>query len=273
MEVCYRHKNRETGVHCSNCGRPICPDCMTATSVGMRCPECAGQRTRTRTLASTTNEPTLTYLLIGINVLVFLGGALGGASATGGGGLGESRLITEGALSRDAVADGEYWRLLTSGFLHAGLPHLLFNMLSLWILGSMLEPAIGRLRFALIYLVSLLCGSFGALLLEPDGLTVGASGAIFGLMGAAAVFARHRGLSLMESGLGIWIVLNLVITFTVDNISIGGHIGGLIGGALAALVLFDLGDRVRVPQQALALICAALGVVAVAGSIAVAGSA
>ena len=273
MEVCYRHKNRETGVHCSNCGRPICPDCMTSTSVGMRCPECAGQRTRTRTLASTTNEPGLTYLLIGINVLVFLGGALGGASATGGGGLGESTLLTEGALSRDAVADGEYWRLVTSGFLHAGFFHLLFNMLSLWILGSMLEPAIGRLRFALIYVVSLLCGSFGALLLEPDRLTVGASGAIFGLMGAAAVFARSRGLSLMESGLGIWIVLNLVITFSVANISIGGHIGGLIGGALAALVLFDLGDRVRVPQQAPALICAALGAVAVAGSIVVAGSA
>jgi membrane associated rhomboid family serine protease len=273
MEVCYRHKNRETGVHCSNCGRPICPDCMTSTPVGMRCPECAPQRTRARTIRSTSDEPTLTYLLIGINVLVFLGGALGGASATGGGGLGGSTLLTEGALSRAEVADGEYWRLLTSGFLHAGLFHLLFNMLSLWILGSLLEPAVGRLRFALIYLVSLLCGSFGALLLEPDGLTVGASGAIFGLMAAAAVYARNRGLSLMESGLGIWIILNLVITFTVPNISIGGHIGGLIGGGLAALVLFDLGDQVRLPQQAPALICGALGVVAVAGSIAVAGSA
>jgi membrane associated rhomboid family serine protease len=274
MEVCYRHKNRETGVHCSNCGRPICPDCMTSTSVGMRCPECASQRTRARTISrSTSDEPTLTYLLIGINVLVFLGAALGGASATGGGGLGGSTLLTEGALSRAAIADGEYWRIITAGFLHAGFFHLLFNMLSLWILGSLLEPAVGRLRFALIYFVSLLCGSFGALLLEPDGLTVGASGAIFGLMGAAAVFARNRGLSLMESGLGIWIVLNLVITFTVPNISIGGHIGGLIGGGLAALVLFDLGDQVRLPQQVPALICGALGAVAVAGSIVVAGSA
>jgi membrane associated rhomboid family serine protease len=272
-QTCYRHPSRETGVSCSNCARPICPECMTATPVGMRCPECANQRTRARTIRSTSDEPTLTYLLIGLNVLVFLGGALGGASATGGGGLGGSTLLTEGALSRAEVADGEYWRLLTSGFLHAGLFHLLFNMLSLWILGSLLEPAVGRLRFALIYLVSLLCGSFGALLLEPDGLTVGASGAIFGLMAAAAVYARNRGLSLMESGLGIWIVLNLVITFTVPNISIGGHIGGLIGGGLAALVLFDLGDQVRLPQQALALICGALGVVAVAGSIVVAGSA
>lgn len=272
MEVCYRHKNRETGVHCSNCGRPICPDCMTTTSVGMRCPECANQRTKARTLRSTSrsDEPTLTYLLIGINVLVFLGAALGGASATGGGGLGGSQLLTDGALSRSAIADGEYWRIVTAGFLHAGFFHLLFNMLSLWILGSILEPAIGRLRFALIYFVSLLCGSFGALLLEPDGLTVGASGAIFGLMAAAAVYARNRGLSLMESGLGIWIVLNLVITFTVPNISIGGHIGGLIGGGIAALVLFDLGDQLRMPQSAAPLICGALGLVAVAGSIAVA---
>ena len=263
MEVCYRHKNRETGVHCSNCGRPICPDCMTTTSVGMRCPECANQRTKARTMGSVagSGEPTLTYLLIGINVLVFLGAALGGASATGGGGLGGSQLLTDGALSRAAVADGEYWRIVTAGFLHAGFFHLLFNMLSLWILGSLLEPAVGRMRFALIYFVSLLCGSFGALLLEPDGLTVGASGAIFGLMAAAAVFARNRGLSLMESGLGIWIVLNLVITFTVPNISIGGHIGGLIGGGLAALVLFDLGDQVRLPQLAAPLICGALGLV------------
>ena len=274
MEVCYRHKNRETGVHCSNCGRPICPDCMTTTSVGMRCPECANQRTKARTMGTVarSGEPTLTYLLIGINVLVFLGAALGGASATGGGGLGGSQLLTDGALSRAAVADGEYWRIVTAGFLHAGFFHLLFNMLSLWILGSLLEPAVGRMRFALIYFVSLLCGSFGALLLEPDGLTVGASGAIFGLMAAAAVFARNRGLSLMESGLGIWIVLNLVITFTVPNISIGGHIGGLIGGGLAALVLFDLGDQVRLPQLAAPLICGALGLVALAGSIAVAGS-
>ena len=103
-------------------------------------------------------------------------------------------------------------------------------MLALWILGSLLEPALGHVRFGLIYFVSLLCGSFGALLLSPDSLTVGASGAVFGLMGAAAVVARNRGLNLMESGLGIWIGLNLLITFTIPNISIGGHIGGLIGG-------------------------------------------
>jgi membrane associated rhomboid family serine protease len=271
MEVCYRHPNRETGVRCSNCERPICPDCMTSTPVGMRCPECARQRQRVPTVRSRTDEPVLTYVLIGINVAVALGALLGGASATGGGGLGGSGLLEDGSVSRASIADGDYWRLLTAGFLHAGFFHLLFNMLSLYILGSILEPAVGRLRFGLIYFVSLLAGSFGALLVEPNSPTVGASGAIFGLMGAAAIVMRNRGLSIMESGLGIWIVLNLVITFTVPNISIGGHIGGLIGGGVCALVLFDLGDRVRLPDAVPAAVCAGLGALAVVGSIAVAG--
>src|SRR3990170_8464773 len=150
MEVCYRHPKRETGVRCSNCERPICPDCMTSTPVGMRCPECARQSTKVRTMRSMTDEPTLTYLLIGINVLVGIGSLLGG-----GGGFGSSPLITDGGVSGPAIEDGEYWRLVTSGFLHAGLFHLMLNMLSLWILGQMLEPAVGRWRFALIYFVSL----------------------------------------------------------------------------------------------------------------------
>jgi membrane associated rhomboid family serine protease len=217
------------------------------------------------------DAPMLTYILIGICVVAFIGGTAGGASATGSG-IGGSTLLTEGALSRAAIADGEYWRLITAGFLHAGFFHLLFNMFSLYILGTLLEPAIGRVRFALIYFVSLLAGSFGALLVEsnPTALTVGASGAIFGLMSAAVIVMRNRGISPMESGLGLWIGLNLLLTFTIPNISIGGHIGGLIGGALAALVLFDLRDAVRVPQMAVNLICLALGVAAVAGSVLVA---
>jgi membrane associated rhomboid family serine protease len=270
MEACYRHPNRETGVRCSNCERPICPDCMTSTPVGMRCPECARQSAKVRTMRSVSDEPSLTYLLIGINVLVALGSLLGGASATGGGGVGSSTLLADGALSRTAIEQGEYWRLVTAGFLHAGFFHLLFNMLALYILGSMLEPAIGRLRFGLIYFVSLLAGSLGALIAQPVGLTVGASGAIFGLMAAAAVVARSRGLGLMESGLGIWIGLNLLITFTIPNISIGGHIGGLVGGALAALVLVELPRRMRLPDAAATVLCAALGAIAVAGSIMVA---
>jgi membrane associated rhomboid family serine protease len=243
---------------------------MTSTPVGMRCPECANQRTPVRRgPAAMTDEPVLTYVLIGINVLVALGGFLNGASTTGGGGVGGSALLDDGSLSRATIADGEYWRLITAGFLHAGLFHLMFNMLALWVLGSLLEPAVGRFRFGLIYFVSLLAGSFGALLLEPNSPTVGASGAIFGLMGAAVIVMRNRGLSAMESGLGFWIVLNLVITFTVPNISIGGHVGGLLGGALAALLLFNLGDRVRLPALVPTLLAAALGAAAVVGSIAV----
>ena len=271
METCYRHPNRETGVRCSNCDRPICPDCMTTTPVGMRCPECARQRTKVRTVRSGSDEPTLTYVLIGINVLVGIGAVLGGASASGGS-IGGSTLVTEGGLSGFTIEQGEYYRLLTAGFLHAGFLHLFFNMFSLYILGGMLEPAIGRLRFATIYFVSLLAGSFGALVVEPDALTVGASGAIFGLMGAAVVVMRRRGIPIMESGLGIWILLNLAITFAPGfNISIGGHIGGLIGGAICALIMFGAGDRVRLPETASTVLCAAVGAAAVVGSIVVAG--
>ncbi len=245
---------------------------MTTTSVGMRCPECASQRTRVRTMASTSDEPMLTYVLIGVNVVVALGALLGGASATGSG-IGSSTLLQHGSVSRAAIADGEYWRLITAGFLHIGFFHLLFNMLSLYILGGLLEPAVGRLRFGLIYFVSLLAGSFGALVLTPTAPTVGASGAIFGLMAATAVLMRNRGISVMESGLGIWIILNLVITFSVNNISIGGHIGGFIGGGITAIIMFELGDRVRVPEGVLALVCAGMAAAAVAGSIAVSASA
>ncbi|HYN91019.1 MAG TPA: rhomboid family intramembrane serine protease [Thermoleophilaceae bacterium] len=213
-----------------------------------------------------TDEPSLTYLLMGLNVLVGLGSLFGG-----GGGVTGSGLIGDGGVSAATIADGEYWRLVTSGFLHAGLFHLMANMLALWILGSMVEPVLGRRRFALLYFVSLLCGSFGALALSPDNLTVGASGAVFGLMGAAAVVARSRGFSLMESGLGIWIGLNLLITFTIPNISIGGHLGGIVGGVLAALLLVELRERGRLPRPVPELLCAALGVAAVVGSIVVSG--
>ena len=142
-------------------------------------------------------------------------------------------------------------------------------MFALYVLGTLLEPAVGRFRFGLIYFVSLLAGSFGALLLEPTSPTVGASGAIFGLMGAAVIVMRNQGMNLMESGLLFWIGLNLVITFTIPNISIGGHIGGLLGGALAALVLFDLRDRVSLPAAVPSILVAALGAASIAGAIAV----
>lgn len=271
MEVCYRHRGRETGVACSNCGRPICPDCMTTTPVGMRCPECARDRTKVARVRRGSDDPVLTYVLIGISVAMALGGFLSGASTTGGG-LGSGSLINDGSVSRAAIAHGDYWRLITAGFLHAGLIHLAFNMFSLWVLGNILEPVVGRLRFGLIYFVSLLAGSFGALLLEPTAPTVGASGAIFGLMGAALVVMRNAGISPMQSGLGFWLGLNLLFTFTAANVSIGGHIGGLIGGAVAGFVLYDLRDRLRAPPALATALTLGLGALAVAGAIAVSSS-
>ncbi len=175
-------------------------------------------------------EPTLTYILIGINVVVALGAVLSGANATGGGRGGD--VIRDGARLAAPVATASSGASSRRASCTPASPPA-FNMFALYVLGTMLEPAIGRLRFGVIYFVSLLAGSFGALLLQPTAPTVGASGAIFGLMGAAVVVMRNRGINPMESGLGLWIGLNLLITFTIPDISIGGHIGGLLGGALA----------------------------------------
>ena len=277
MATCYRHPSRETGVSCSNCGRPICPDCMTTTQVGMRCPECAKQRTKVKRMREMPSVPQVTYALIAINVIAFLTEG-GGAFSLGGGGASGS-VIREGALlgssnfpglAGQGVAHGQWWRIITGGFLHENLLHIGFNMWVLYYLGTMLEPALGRLKFGLIYAVSLLSGSLGALLASPHSLTVGASGAVFGLMGGAAVEMRARQIPLMQSGVGGLILINLIISFTLSGISWGGHVGGLIGGALAALVI-RLGDRYR--AQAVALVaCLVLAAASVAGSLAAAKS-
>ncbi len=270
MATCYRHPSRETGVSCSNCGRPICPDCMTTTPVGMRCPECARQKTQVKTLRNTARRPEVTIALIAINVVVFL--TEGSFTFSG---QPAGKVYEEGALFGSirgvptlGVAHGQWWRIVTSGFMHENLIHIGFNMYVLYILGQMLEPALGHLRFGVIYAVALLTGSFGALLVTPHSPTVGASGAVFGLMGAAAVEMRARQIPIMQSGVGGLILINLVISFALPGISWGGHIGGLIGGAVAALV-FQLGARYR--SQALALAgCTVIGVAAFAGSIAIA---
>ena len=265
-QTCYRHPNRETGVSCSSCRRPICPDCMTPTPVGMRCPECARQRTQVRTMRTMTGEPRVTIAIIITCAVAFLAS---GAFGVGGAGAG-NRLFDDFALNGPAVERGhEYWRLISGGFLHAGFLHILFNMYLLWVLGQMLEPTLGSRRFATVYFTALLCGSFGALAVEPLANTVGASGAVFGLMGAAFVFQRLRGVDPMQSGIGPMILLNLGITFLIPNISIGGHLGGLIGGGLAALAMERLEGRSRsvwVPVAA----CVSIAVVAVAAGIAAA---
>jgi membrane associated rhomboid family serine protease len=243
---------------------------MTTTSVGMRCPECARAKTRVVRRAYAGGDPIATYTLIGMNVLAYLG-TLAGGSSVGGGLGGRDSLLAKAALNGPAVADGEVWRIITSGFMHYGTLHILFNMYALYILGQLLEPAIGRVRFLLIYVVGLVGGSIGALVLDPNAFTAGASGAVFGLMGAAFVVMRNRGINPMESGLGLWLFLNLAITFTVSNISIGGHIGGLIGGIVAALVVVELPERVRqLPRWAPDAAAAALGIAAFVIAIAVA---
>ena len=143
MATCYRHPSRETGVSCSNCGRPICPDCMTTTAVGMRCPECSRQRTPVKTLRSTARQPEVTLALIIINVAAFI--AEGNITLTG---RATNSVFEKGALlgslAGQGVAHGQWWRIVTGGFLHEGLLHIAFNMYVLYVLGQMLEPALAR---------------------------------------------------------------------------------------------------------------------------------
>ena len=272
-QTCYRHPDRETRVSCSSCGRPICPECMTPTPVGMRCPECASQRTRV--VRNPTGTPSgfeafpATSVLIAINVIVFLieiAGGGGGLSAP------SPNMIFNYGLAAPFISEGEVYRLVTAGFLHASLFHIGFNMLLLFFLGRLLEPALGTPRFLVLYFASLLAGSLGALILEPNSIGIGASGAIFGLAGATFIIARGRGMDALAGQIGFLIVINLVFSFTARNISIGAHVGGLIGGVICALAIVA-GEKGMLGPNRRALEIAAMvavGVLAVLGSLAVA---
>jgi membrane associated rhomboid family serine protease len=241
---------------------------MTSTPVGMRCPECAKQRTQVRTAATLTGDPQLTYGLIVVNVIVFLGLVLGSG---GGGGLSVGGpVFREGVLFAPLVAEGEVWRIITGGFLHGSLIHILFNMYFLYFLGTLLEPAIGRLRFAIIYFVSLVGGSLGAIALQPESPVVGASGAVFGLLAASLLASRARGIDPMQSGLGVTLLLNLGITFLIPGISIGGHLGGLLFGGIVGYLMFEVADRRRAARTPVLAACTALGVVGFALAVAIA---
>ncbi len=246
---------------------------MTSTSVGMRCPECSKQKTKVRTVATLTATPQLTYALIAINVVVYLASTMGGggASLNSPGGY----VYQHGALSAATVSDGDWWRIVTAGFLHASLLHIAFNMYFLYFLGTLLEPAIGRLRFGVIYFVALIGGSFGALLLTSNPLegTVGASGAVFGLMGAAILVMRSRGINPMQSGLGVTLLLNLGITFVIPGISIGGHLGGLFAGGLVGYLMFEVAERRRVSSTIVVAVSVAVAVALAIGGVLVAQSA
>ncbi len=263
---CYRHPDRVTGLSCSECGRPICTECMTMAPVGIRCPEHSGRaqgvQRVTRGVQRAAFEGVgakVTRALIGLNVAVYIAELAqgSGVNANHGSIYQDGALIASGAKFGDTlvpapkgfqipdqlavgVAHGDWWRLITAAFLHYGPFHLLMNMVALYWFGSLLEQRIGSGRYLLLYLVSGLAGSAGALVLDPTTPTVGASGAIFGILGAGLVLERQRDYVFGGSALGI-IVINLVFTFSIANISVGGHIGGLIGGAAATLGLSRFG--------------------------------
>jgi membrane associated rhomboid family serine protease len=274
---CYRHTNRETGVSCSNCGRPICPECMTPTSVGMRCPECARQKTQIRRMPTGTSllgvgaeRWSATNILIAINVVAFVAELLSGVTL---GGSDSGWVYDHGALYGPLIAGHgyhDYWRLLTSGFLHEGLIHIGLNMLSLWFVGRSLEPAIGKVNFLAIYFVALLAGSFGALAFQPMIPTIGASGAIFGVFGVLIVIAYRRGISIWQTGLAPILLVNLLFDLTQSGISIGGHIGGLIAGVICGFAFTDFAERRGKPAWAYGVYLL-VACVAVFGAVAVAG--
>ena len=239
---------------------------MIPSPVGMRCPDCAGQRTKVRTARSITSEPRVTYALIAINVVAFLAQML----AAGSGRARSGEVYENGVLFGPWVNDGEWWRLVTSGFLHADPIHLLLNMVVLYFLGQMLEPALGHVKFGAVYFTSLITGSLGVMLIEPASAAVGASGAVYGLLGAAVVIMRDRGIPIMQTVIGPLIIINVLFTFAIPGISIGAHLGGLIGGGVAAL-LFIQADRRRASALGLAA-CALLAVGSFAGAIVAAGT-
>lgn len=248
---------------------------MVQASVGFHCPECvkSSPQVQAHRAERRAGTPYATYTLIALNVAVFVLDVASGADPMGGGALGEVGI--RGALvgaSRGegfelvGVAFGEWWRVVTGGFLHAGILHLALNMYALWILGSQLEHVLGRARFVALYGTSLLAGAFAVLLLDPTDWTVGASGAIFGMFGVAFVFQRSAGIDPWRSGVGALILINLVFTFTIPGISVGGHIGGLIGGALTALLIFEIEERTKSTAAALA-ICGVIAAALFAGSL------
>ena len=252
---CYRHPDRETYISCSDCGRPICTECMTPAPVGQRCPEHSGQPQGVRRVAKGARRnpfegttALVTKGLIALNVLIYVITAVQGNGINSPGGPSLLRrnsagwysgsLFAKWVLYGPAVANGDWWRLITSAFLHANLIHIAFNMYFLWFVGSAVESALGRGRFIAVYLISGLAGSAGALVFTPTSPTVGASGALFGLLGAALVLERQRSYVLGGSAAAL-ILINLILSFSLSNISVGGHIGGLIGGVILMWLLLQ----------------------------------
>jgi membrane associated rhomboid family serine protease len=231
--TCYRHPDRATYIRCTRCDRPICPECMRDAAVGHQCAECVAAGAKSVRQPKTSfggreygAKPVITYTLIAINVVMFVLETV------------SRGLKSELVLFAPAVADGEWYRLLTSAFMHYGIAHLLFNMYALYVIGPPLEKWLGRLRFTSLYFLSALGGSVLVYLLSPlNAATAGASGAVFGLFGASFVIGKRLNLDVR------WVVgliaINLAFTFVIplmggQNISWQGHVGGLFTGAVVA---------------------------------------
>jgi len=240
LPVCYRHPGRETGVRCARCDRPICPDCMVTASVGFQCPECVREGKRSVRPAKTIyggrargDRTEVTKVLVGINIAIFLVTLSSGANVLTGSGT--SDVYRRFALVPPAVASGEWYRLISSMFLHYGLPHLAVNMYALWIMGNALETMLGRLRYLTLYFAAGIGGSIFSFALGPVfAESAGASGAIFGLFGAFFVILRRRNLD--TGAIVAMIALNLVFSFSFSNIDWRGHVGGLIAGGIVGYV-------------------------------------
>ncbi|MFC7915220.1 rhomboid family intramembrane serine protease [Streptomyces sp. NPDC057386] len=267
--TCYRHPDRETGIRCTRCERPICPECMISASVGFQCPDCvrgasgggpspAAVRPRTIAGGPIAADPRLvTKILLGINLAVFIAVQ---ASTTV-----LNDLVLVGAWPpapfhpTEGVAGGEWWRMVTSMFTHEAIWHFAFNMLGLWWLGGPLEAALGRARYLVLYLTSGLAGSaLTYLLAAPASATLGASGAIFGLFGATAVLLRRLNQD-MRPVLAL-LAINLIFTFSWSNIAWQAHIGGLVAGVVVgyAMVHAPRERRALVQYGTCALVLAAI---------------
>ncbi|MFJ7042150.1 rhomboid family intramembrane serine protease [Streptomyces sp. NPDC101112] len=247
LPTCYRHPDRETGIRCTRCERPICPECMVSASVGFQCPDCvrngsgtghAPSASQPRTLAGGTvsaDPHLLTKILVGVNLLLFMVQTSLGDRFTDRFDLIGRAWVSE--LGLQGIAEGQWYRLVTSMFLHSGVTHILFNMLSLWWIGGPLEAALGRARYLTLYFVSGLAGSaLTYLLAAPNQPSLGASGAIFGLFGATGVLMRHLNYDMRP--LVILLVINLIFTFSpFFHISWQAHVGGLVGGVVVGYAM------------------------------------
>jgi membrane associated rhomboid family serine protease len=233
---------------------------MHQASVGFHCPECTrSARQHVVTARTLATKPLVTMALVAANLAIFL-------ADTGSSG----DWADKGALWGPAVAAGDWWRPITAGFLHVNLLHVGFNMFLLWQLGNLLEPAVKRWGFSALYLMSLLGGSFLVLVVSNDAVTVGASGAVFGLMGATFIAMRSRGIDPFQTGIGPLIVINLILTFAIPNISIGGHIGGLIAGTAGGWILWEWAPRLSPRSPLPVMACLAIAGALFAGCLVVA---